>query len=338
VTARLLPLLVCLACAAETVERPAPPPVDWPSLQARHDVPDAGAPSATAHERAVAQGWCDAVGASGFSGLGALLDEQVHFTFAGAHDALGRDKVVREHEARLGMLDERHVALTRVLLAESSQVFEWTLSAVHAASHKSVSLRGVTVVWTRDDGAITDLHLYFDEALLLAQLGQGPKGLSAPSPSTSAAPAAPQRLEHAGVEQEERGVSVVRACLDALENNDEAAYLGAMTDDVEWLTPETPEPLKGKAVPRGYFKTMRKAVAQLDTQIDHAWAAGPFVAVEYRITGEQKAALGWVPLQKSALLDLHLVDIAELRDGKIARIVRYENPLQLLSSSSGGAR
>jgi ketosteroid isomerase-like protein len=336
---RFFPIVAFVACAAETVERPVPPPVDWNSLQARHEVPDAGAPSATARERAVAQAWCDAVGTQGFSGLGPLLDEQAHFTFAGAHDALGREKVVKEHDARLGMLDDRHCTLTRVLLAESSQVFEWTLSATHAASHKNVTVRGLTVAWTRDDGAITDLHLYFDEALLLAQLGQGPKGLSAPAASPAPSPGAPQRLEQTGREQEERDLAVVRASLDALENNDEAGYVGAMAEDVEWVTPASPEPLKGKAVPRGYFKTMRKAVGQLDTQIDHAWTAGPFVAVEYRITGEQKAPLGWVPMQKNALVDLHLVDINEVRDGKIVRIVRYENPMQLITSSSaGGAR
>jgi ketosteroid isomerase-like protein len=335
---RWLLLLLGCACAAETVERPAPPPVDWGSLQARHETFDAGTPSATERERAAAQAWCDAVAAEGFAPLAQLLDEEAHFTFAGAQYVLGRDKVVREHQARLGMLDSRRVTLTRVLLAESSQVLEWTLTGVHTPTHKNVTVRGVTLLWTKDDGSITDLHLYFDEALLLAQVGQGPKGLTAPPPSPARGPVALEHFEHAGTAAEEKDLGAVRASLDALENNDEAAYLNTMTDDVEWVIPEVAEPLRGKAAPKGYFKNMRKALGQLDTQIDHALAAGPFVAVEYRITGEQKAPIGWVPLQKDALLALRVVDVTELRDGKIARVYRYENPLQLLTGAAGGAR
>ena len=41
------------------------------------------------------------------------------------------------------------------------------------ASQKLVTISGVTLLWTKDDGAITDLHLYFDVAAVKAQLGPG---------------------------------------------------------------------------------------------------------------------------------------------------------------------
>jgi ketosteroid isomerase-like protein len=336
---RALPFLVCglFGCAADTVERPAPPPVDWRSLEAVASTPDAGPPSATQPERAVAQAYADALASPGFSSLGGLLDEEAHYTFAGTHDVLGREKVVQAHESELGAIDNRTVALTRVLLAESSQVVEWLLTGTHHATRKNVSVRGVTLLWTKDDGSITDLHLYFDEAALRAQAGQGPRGLNAPA-VVPASGELPQRFEHKGSEREERGEATVRTSLDALENNDENAYAGTMTDDVEWSTLESSEPLRGKVIARGYFKTMRKAIGQLDTQIDHAWSAGTYVAVEYRISGEQRGPLGWVPAQKDTLVDMHVVDVSELRDSKIARLWRYDNPAQLVASPPGGAR
>jgi ketosteroid isomerase-like protein len=320
--------LWCCACASETVELPSPPPVDWRSLDARPIAPAAPAPSVTAREREVARAYADALASDGTAKLSALLAEEAHFTFAGSHDALGRDRVVQEHDARLGPLDERTAMLGRVLLDKSSQVVEWTLGGVNRLTHKRVVLRGVTVLWTNDDGSIVDLHLYVDAA--------SPKAQAPPAAAAAAPPLA--LLEQTGSRDEEHSVATVRASLDALENNDEAAYLATMTDDVEWVAAEALEPLRGKVVPRGYFRTMRKAVGGLDTQVDHTWAAGAFVAVEYRITGEQRGPLAAAAVRGNALLDLRVVDIAELHSGQISRLWRYENPAQLPLPPPGGAR
>jgi ketosteroid isomerase-like protein len=276
----------------------------------------------------------DALASNGFTKLPPLLDEQVHFTAGDGRDAIGPEAVVKAHDARLGRLEDRHFTLTRVLQAEGSLVLEWTLTAVYGASRRSVGLRGVTLLWMKDGGTLTDVHLLFDEAVLRAQLGEGPKGLSAPAlpPAPSGPPA---RFEHAGSAQEERGIETVRKSLDALENNDEPGYLATMTGDVEWVTLEASQPLGGTAIARGYFRTMRKALGQLDTQIDHAWAAGPYVAVEYRVTGEQRGPIGWVPAQKNRLIDLRVIDVCEVRDGKIARLWRYENPASIAPGSGG---
>jgi ketosteroid isomerase-like protein len=336
-TARLAMVLsLCAGCAAESVERPAPPPADWASLEARSLPPPVDAGSPTQREREVAQAYLEALSSSGFAKLLPLLSEEVHFTAGDGRDALGPEAVVKAHDARLGRLEERRFTPTRVLQAESSLVLEWTLTAVYGASHRSVGLRGVALLWTKDSGAITDVHLLFDEAVLRAQLGEGPKGLAALAlPAAPTGP--PERFERAGSAQEDRGAATVRRSLDALENNDEPGYLATMTDDVEWVTPEATLPLHGAAVPRGYFRTMRKAVGNLDTQIDHAWSAGPYVAVEYRITGEQRGPIGWVPAQKNRLVELRVIDVCELRDAKIVRLWRYEDPASI-AAGPGGAR
>lgn len=73
------------------------------------------------------------------------------------------------------------------------------------------------------------------------------------------------------------------------------------------------------------FESMHRAIGDLDTTIRNAWGIASFVVVEYSIAGVQLASIDWVPLRPDHVVKLHTVDVAELRDGRIARIRRYDN-------------
>ena len=77
---------------------------------------------------------------------------------------------------------------------------------------------------------------------------------------------------------------------------------------------------------------MRSAIAYLATSIENGWGFGPFVVVEYHIVGEQRRPIGWIPVPKDALIKMSIVDVIEMREGKIARVWRYDNPIQILPS------
>lgn len=327
--AGLATLLV--ACSAETVMRPAPPPVDWASLEPPPSVVDAGVPTATSKERQAADAYARALASRGFDAIANILDENAHFSFAGFKDVRGRNSIVHVHRALLGMLTARTFQVDRTYVTDRSQVVEWTMNAVHDA--KPVTLQGLTILWTQDDGAIRDVHLYFDEALLRAQLGDAPKGMGAvPAPE----PRGPrQDFEGSRRPEESANVAVVRDALEAFENRDEARYVGALADDVELTTLEAVRPIRGKAAARAYFATMHRAIAQLDATVDNVWGVGAFVVVEYHVVGEQRAPFQWVPAQKDNLVKMYVVDVLELRAGKIARIRRYDNPSQLLVTPHG---
>jgi ketosteroid isomerase-like protein len=324
----LVGLLAC-ACSSESVARPPPPPVNWRSLEAQPAALDAGKIAATDKERAAADAYLKALASPGFVDLGRLLDDDAHFAFAGFRDVHGRDNVVKVYDALLGTLDARSFAASRVFLTDSAQIIEWTMSGIHKAASKPVTIKGVTLLWTKDDGTISDTHLYFDEALLKAQVGVGPKTLMSIRPPSMPS-GAPQTVEQARSPAESANVTVVRASLETLENKDESAYLATLADDVEVTTLEGAKPLRGKTEARAYLNAMHKAIAQLDTGIDNVWAIGPFVVVEYHVVGEQRGPIGWVPAQKDNLLKMFVVDVAELHDGKIARVWRYDNPSQIL--------
>lgn len=327
----VVPVSLAACSTSETIPPPPPPPVDWASLVERPPPDAGGKATATAKERAIADAYLAALATPGCAGLASALDEDAHFAFAGYRDVRGRDLVVRAHDALLGAFDQRKLVATRVFLTDASQVIEWTLSGVHKESAKPVRFRGVTLLWTKDDGAISDVHLYYDDAAVKAEVGAGPKGLT-----TLPLPDAPtgERVEYeqAGTPDEQSALGVFTKHLEALESENVTSFLGTMKDDVEITTLESLTPSRGKAAAAAYYKMLHKAIGQLDTAIDNALAAGPFVAVEYHVVGEQKAAIGWVPAQKNTLVKLYVVDVAEIRSGAIARVWRYENPSQILAT------
>src|SRR5215472_638227 len=143
------------------------------------------------------------------------------------------------------------------------------MTGVHArtwmgvpATKKPVGIKGLSLIWTKDDGLVSEAHVYVDAAVVKAQLGAGPKqltGLPVPTPPTFAA----QVFEQSDPPDDSMAL-VVRGALDALENNNEAAYVGAMAADVDVYTLELAQPIHGKAGVKEYYKTTHKAIGQLD--------------------------------------------------------------------------
>lgn len=325
-------------CPSETVGPPPEPPVNWQSFDAGSKK-SAGPAAATLRERAVPDAYTSVLASSDFGGLSRLADDDAHFTFPGMEDAHGPDAIVRLHQALFGAFDQRKAATGRVWRTSNEQTVEWTLTGIQArdwmgikASQKPVTIKGIALLWTKDDGSVTDLHLYFDVAVVKAQLGVGPKDLvgvaiQGTPPSVGAGTATtPQVFDQASSPTEQSNVAVARGALDALEKNDLLAYQGAMAGDVEVYTLERLQPWHGKADAAAYFKAMHKALGQLDTTVTDSWGVGAFAVLEYTIAGEQLGPFGWIPAQRDKTVLFHIVDVIELADGKISRIWRYDNP------------
>jgi hypothetical protein len=340
-------LLVC-SCSEETVAPPPAPPVNWQALAAPVRA-DAGPEAATARERAAVDAYAQAFALPGFGQLGRQLDDDARFSFPGLEDAHGREPIVRAHEKLFGAFDQRSLTVRRVFRTKEEQTIEWTMTGLQsrewmgvAPTHRAVTARGVALIWTRDDGSITEIHLVFDVAELKAQLGQGPKGLTAglsgASPSDAGlrteSPDDARGFESVGSPEEAAEVTVARGALDALEEKNESHYEGSFDDDAEVIGLEPPV-THGKLQARAYFRSMHKALSQLDTTVTNAWGVGSFAVLEYTIAGAQLGPIGWVPAQRDRVVLLHVVDVVEIRNGKIIRIWRYDNPAELLTSTPG---
>jgi hypothetical protein len=265
--------------------------------------------------------------------------------FPGAHDAHGRDAIVQAHASLLGAFDERSIAASRIWRTSSTQAVEWSLTGHQSrewmgvkATNKAVAIRGMALMWTHDDGSITDLHLYFDIEAVRAQLGDAPRELvGVAKPASHAAPGAgstepPRLFEQSASSAEASNVALVRAALSALEGSDVASYEALMSDGVDVQTPESAH--RGRGDAGAYFKAMHAAVGQLDTTVTDAWGVGPYAVVEYTIAGEQVGPIDGIPVQRDRALVLHIVDVVEVASDKIAAIWRYNNRSELLTELS----
>jgi hypothetical protein len=303
---------------------------------------DAGANTITAKERSLPESYAAALASPGFTLLGPLLDDEAHFASPGMEDTHGRGPVVRAHELLFGPFDSRRVTTSRVWRTPNEQTVEWTMTATQerdflgvAPSHKPVAFKGLTLLWTKDDGSITDVHVYVDVALVKAQLGVGPKELLTLPPAVPPTGTA-QVFEPTSTGSEgEQSLAVAKAWLDALEKNREAEYVAATTDDVELYTLERPQPARGKASMQAYYRAMHGAIGQLDTTVDNGWGVAQFAVIEYSIDGEQLGPIGWIAAQRDKVFRVEVVDICEITDnGKIARVWRYDNPSQIVSGAA----
>jgi steroid delta-isomerase-like uncharacterized protein len=303
--------------------------VDWQSLEVRSS-PDAGTPKATEKERAVAELYRNALTSPTFELLGSLLAEDVHFAF-GEKDTRGRERVVAAHVELFGAFDNRQIVPRRILRTDLSQSIEWTLTGIHKgrwaglpATGKPVTFQGVTLLWTNDDGSISDIHVYLDVAVVKGQLGAGPAQLQRLGlPSVPKGP--PEIVEREGTPLETSNLAVVRGALDALENNNEPVFLSSFAADIDVFTLDHQRPVHGKDPLERMFNTLHKSIGDLDTVVQNAWGAQQYVLVEYAIAGLQLAPIARTPFVPNRLLSTRLADIAEVRDGKIARIWRYDD-------------
>ena len=200
------------ACSGEAIGRPPPPPVDWSSFA--HTPLEAGAGTPTATESTIGEQYAMAVGSPALAGLGRLFDDDAHFAFPGRSDARGRDAVVREHDALFGAFEQRRFVPSRIWRTASEQIAEWTMSGVQthawlgvAPTQKPITMKGITLLWTKDGGVISDCHAYFDVAAVKALLGAGPKELSGvAAPSMASGPL--QYIDRTGHQQD--NVATVR--------------------------------------------------------------------------------------------------------------------------------
>lgn len=332
VRARLavLSALALTACSKEAVESPPSAPVNWTSLDVISKG-DGGASGPTQRERAIPMAYIQALISPNPEGLASLLDEWVHCSLWGKEEVRGRAKVLAAHQSVFGAFDDRTITLSRVLRTDKVTTLAWTLSGVQARewmgvapTNKRLVLPGATLLWTQDDGTLLDVHVYVDATLGKAQLGVGPKELTkVPQQAMPTEP--PDVHEQAKTPEESMNEKSVRAWLDALETGSETAYLAGVTDDVEISTAEKPLPMKGKRDATSYFRSMRRAIGQLDTTAQTVLGIGDFVVIEYTIGGEQLGPVDWLPLGPEHAFRLWVVDLVEMRGDKIAKVTRYFN-------------
>jgi ketosteroid isomerase-like protein len=243
----------------------------------------------------------------------------------------GREEVVRAHEALLGAFNDRKFVPNRLLRAGASRMVEWTMTGTRGAAHEPVAIRGLTLLWTTESGLISDVHLYFNEPV--APGAEEGAGLQDGPPGPSLAAPLPE-IEQQRTQEEDSNVAVLRAGLRALTDGSERAYLATLESDVQ-VTQVESEPSNGLAPARAWFRAMHDAIAYLSASVENAWGIGPMVVIEYHIVGERRRRISRVP-EEPELITIAVIEVAEMRHGRIARVWRYGDRMLPRGWESGG--
>jgi ketosteroid isomerase-like protein len=220
---------------------------------------------------------------------------------------------------------------------DSVVVAEWEMTAAQSGewmavkpTQKPVTIHGLTVLFFDQNGLVSDTHCYFDVGAVLAELGGAPKSIEAPAPI--AVPPVMTPVVAQKSEDEKTNVVTVNTSWDALEAKNEAGYLAPIADDIEVFRLDRAAPEKGKAGRKAFYKWITGGMSSLSQTPSNAWGVGAFVIEEYTLAGVHAGRLTDAAPSGHALR-LHLLDIDEMKDGKIVRTWTYGNSLELYAET-----
>jgi predicted ester cyclase len=327
-------LAVCLgACGSSDIENPPPPPVDprvYQTASLRTAVVQKD-PFTKERETLAAIG--NALAADDMKKMAEFIDPEADFSFPGMSDASNRDGMLKACGDLFSPFSNRKYAASRIWQIGEAAVVEWSMLAIQSgefmnvrATGKPVGIHGLSLYFFNLNGLVNDIHVYFDIGAILAQLGAAPKGVETP-PLPPLAPT-PEAFVAEGTPSD---ITMVNASWDAFEAKNAAGYLAPMADDVEVFRFDRATPEHGKDARKKYFDWIARGLSSLSQTPLNAWSDGPFVIEEYYTGGVNSGKMTPDAPASGHAVRVHLVDIDEIREGKIKRIWTFGNSLELLA-------
>ncbi len=287
-------------------------------------------------EKAVVTSVADALNAHDPAKFTALYADDAVLVEAGTPEPIkGKENIQTTTKKWLDAFPNTKFGFSRAWGKNDVVVTEWVTNGTHSgefnglkATEKPVGYQGLSVVWVNTDGKVKEEHRYYDVGTLLAQVGAGPKGAKArPIP---ALPTSTEWHWSKGDAAEDKNVDLMKSAYTAFEKKDEKAFLDLNSDDIVWDDMMAPGPSKGKAEAVKMFKSMTTAFPDLKMQVANAWGVEDFALSEVTLTGTQKGAFMGMPATKKPV-NLHGVDIVQIKDGKAVKGWSYGNSIELLT-------
>jgi steroid delta-isomerase-like uncharacterized protein len=227
-------------------------------------------------------------------------------------------------------------APARVLQKNDLLVVEWVASGTNsgelngAATNKKAAIYGCDVFWFNEAGAIQRQETFHDDATILQQIGKMPGKARdlAVLPDKDA-----EWIVAVGTPEEDALVEKMKNTWPATWNKRDAkGYDAVLNDDSEHDEIAGPVDYKGRAALMKEFQSYSKALPDMTTTIDKAWAFAPNIVVaEFTFTGTMKGPLGALKATNKPIT-IHGLEIDELKAGKMQKAITYSNGLELLAA------
>ncbi len=253
------------------------------------------------------------------------------FRMAGMPDVQGKSAIKDSLSKEWAAFPDAKYAVARTWTKNDVVIVEWGFTGTNSgdfmgmkATNKPVGLMAVSVVWTTPDGLAKEEHLYEDMGSMMMQLGVK-KAMGRPA---VALPSASEAHVAKGTADEDKNADVARNFATTMEKKDVKAFLDGITDDSSYDMNTAPAAMSGKKAAETWFKAMTKAFPDAKSSITNVWGVEDYVIDEYTMTGTQKGALTMGKTSIPATgkqVNLHGVEILQIKDGKMAKGWGYEN-------------
>ena len=228
-------------------------------------------------------------------------------------------------------------ASPRVHVTQDAAIQEWALTGTHqgelggmAPTQRTAGVHGAAVYFFDDEGRIRRQHTYYDALAMSAQLGtykgKGRAAATLPTGDT-------QFMTATGSTAEGLWLDAARTYYNAYETRDEKALNALLAADATHTSYLLPDDRKGNKAVAEDFRGFLRAFPDIDIETKNMWGFGPHVITESVITTKKAGAwAGAKATQKPATL--HVLDVLHFSDeGKLASIVTYGSPLELMVQS-----
>jgi len=256
-----------------------------------------------------------------------LFTQNVLHKEAAAKDIVGR----RDVASRMGLLfqsfPDLKLSFDHVWQKGNIAVATWRWTGTDRGGFmgkkptgRHAGVQGVSVAFFNTDGLIREIHMYEDGQNLVSQLEASAKG-QRPPPADSAATL--EVTASVTGPDEDKGAATAKLFYDAVEAKKEADSAALFADDATvddfGLSPRTGTgPTAWKALLKSWTTTFGSFT---ELPLYNLMAVKDYVIAERVLKGTMA----------SSGVNLHAIDIAQLKDGKIVHLWSWSNGMELVS-------
>ena len=302
----------------DTTPPPPPPPAKPPMIEMQKAAMETAQKALNAHD------------AKGFASVYA---EGATVAVAGLNELSGRDAVEGNMKEWFETFKNIKLGFRRVWMKGDVVVLEWVINGTHSGElfgvkgkENPIGHYGLSIVWFDADGKVKRENRYGELGAVLTQSG-ATKGKAKEIPTI---PATAEIILGKGAPEEDKNVEVAKGVQATLSKKSEADFLAGVTDDVQYEVVLFLDSVKGKDDAKKLFGGLTKAFPDMQFAPTLAMGAGDYAIVEYTMSGTHKGPLGALAASKKPVT-VHLVDIYQVANGKIAKAWTYQNSVELMS-------
>jgi steroid delta-isomerase-like uncharacterized protein/uncharacterized protein (TIGR02246 family) len=312
-----------------TVTAPAPPPP--PPLETTPP-PAPPKPSMAEMQKVAMQTALEGLNAHDAAKFASVYADNAMVSVAGLNELAGRAAVEQNMKEWFETFSKIKLGFRRVWIKGDVLVLEWVINGTHSGDlfgvkgkENPIGHYGLSLVWFDENGKVKRENRYGELGAVLTQADGKQKAKEIPT-----VPAAAEMIPAKGSPEEDKLLEAAKGLHAAVEKKSEADFLALVSDDFVYEGVVGFDQIKGKADTKKFFGGLTKAFPDIKFSPSAAWAIGDYVIVEYQMSGTHKAALGTVPASKKPV-NVHLVDVAQIKDGKVQRAWTYQNSVEFLS-------